>query len=100
MTKTNQFGMFMISCQPIVEELADSVTIPEMLPIAFVTSFYEVCDEHWRSLEPRTVPKLDPLRKMSALRRSLQVNLDKFQTMKSLDCHLTPRWWLMLSKKS
>ena len=36
--KTEQFGPFMTNCRPIVEELAASVTNPEMLPIAFATS--------------------------------------------------------------
>ena len=47
-----------------------------------------------------TVPKLDRLWKRNALCRSLQMKLDKFHMMKSLDCHLTPSWWLTPTRKS
>ena len=36
-TKTKQLGTFMTNCHPIVEELAASVTNPEMLTISFAT---------------------------------------------------------------
>ena len=36
-TKTKQFGTFMTSCYPIVEELESSSTNPGMLPISFAT---------------------------------------------------------------
>ena len=76
---------------------------PGTSPILFATS---VLRGLRRTLETSTALKLYRLWKRSALRREGgklasepgQVSYD--DTMKSLDCHVTPSWWLTPSRKS
>ena len=83
-------------CPPIVEEHESNSTNPRTSPIVFATS---VLRGLRRTLE-EVAGAIDSSEVWTDCGRGVpcaeacKVNLDKFHTMKSLDCHLTPSWWL------
>ena len=94
-TKTKQFGTFMTNCPPIKFYKSWKV-VDFICHVSSERSATNTGGGHWSHRQyqswtdcGRGVPRAEVL----------HMNLDEPQTTKTLDCHWTPSWWLMPSRR-